>query len=371
MYKAAVKIPRYNYPAQFPDGIDPLMAELRDMILRGRYVLSSEVDTFEAAFATHTGTRFAKGVNTGTDALAIAFIALGIRPGDEIIIQANTFNATVNGAILARARPVLVDADPQSYLIDSSQIEQAITSRTRAIVPVHLYGKPTPMGQIMDIADKRGLLVVEDAAQAHGARLDGRGVGGFGAAGCFSFHPSKNLAAAGDAGAIVTNDESTAQLVGEVRSLGQKGQNNHVRPGFNSRLDSVQAKILQAKLPHLRSWNQARRKIASRYREHLRELPVQFQAVTAGEEHAYHLFQLRTSRRDDLMNHLIASGVDAVIRYPTPIHLQPAFASYGWQTGQFPVAEALARELICLPIRPDLTNSDVDYVCDSVRSFFT
>jgi dTDP-4-amino-4,6-dideoxygalactose transaminase len=364
-----MNVARYNYPAQFPD-FEELMSDLRQMILTGRYILTNEVDAFEKAFANLHETRFGRGVNTGTDALAIAFAALGVRAGDEIITQANTFNATVAAIRLIGAVPVLVDADEQTFLIDRRQIESVLTSRTRAIVPVHLYGKPTPMKSILAVAEKHGVAVVEDAAQAHGARIDGRRVGSFGAAGCFSFHPSKNLAAAGDGGAIVTNDETLAERIYEIRSLGQRGQNHHVQAGFNTKLDSIQARVLYAKLPYLDCWNKDRRKVAAMYRERLQDLPLTFQSESAREEHVYHLFQVRSIHRDALLKHLLAAGIDAVIRYPQPIHLQPAFGEFAWRPGQFPVAERLARELLSLPIRPDLQTSEIDYVCEKVREFF-
>ena len=369
-----MKVGRYNYAAQFPDAaLDQVMADLRTMVIAGRYILTPEVTAFEQAFADMHQARFGRGVNSGTDALAIAFAALGLAPGDEVITQANTFNATVNAIVTAGATPVLVDCDPSTYLIDVSQIESAVTPRTRAIVPVHLFGNPTPMDPILTIARRHDLFVVEDAAQAHGATREGARVGSAGHAGCFSFHPSKNLAAAGDAGAIVTNDAALAAAIDEIRSLGQRGQNQHVRTGCNSKLDSLQARVLLAKLPYLDGWNADRRRIAAAYRAGLHDLPITFQAECTETEEAnvYHLFQVRTPQRDALLAHLVAHGVDAVVRYPQPIHLQPAFAQQLWRAGAFPVAEALANELLCLPIRPDLTAAETAYVCDTVRAFFT
>lgn len=366
-----MKVSRYNYAGQFPDGIEGVMADIQRMILNGCVVLSPEVESFERAFAQLHDARFGCGVNSGTDALAITLMALGLEAGDEVVTQANTFNATVTGIILAGGRPLLVDADEQTFLIDATQIESVLTPRTRALIPVHLYGKPTPMSTLLTIAARHALWVIEDAAQAHGARVCGRRVGSFGIAGCFSFHPSKNLAAAGDGGAIVTSDEAVAASIGEIRSLGQRGQNNHVRPGFNSKLDAVQACILHAKLAYLDRWNAERQRVARSYRERLADLPLTFQPESACQDHVYHLFQIRTTERDALLRRLVAAGIDAVIRYPQPIHLQPAFARFGWRPGQFPVAETLSRELLCLPIRPDLTDDQIDYVCDEVRRFFT
>jgi dTDP-4-amino-4,6-dideoxygalactose transaminase len=366
----SMHVPRYRYPSQFEDTVDDLMAELRSMILEGRYILTSEVRQFESAFADYCGTAFARGVNCGTDAIMVALLAIGIEHGDEVITQANTFHATAAAIRLIGAKPVLVDADEHSFLIDSGQVEAVVTRRTRVVMPVHLYGKPTRMTRLLEVAQRRDLILVEDAAQAHGARIDGKRVGSFGVAACFSFHPSKNLAAAGDAGAIVTNDPTLADKIDEYRALGQRAQNHHVRVGFNTKLHSIQAKILSAKLPHLDGWNASRRTVAQSYRQRLVGLPVTFQQESAGEEHVYHLFQIRTPKRDALLKHLLADSIDATVRYPTPLHLQPAFADCGWHAGQFPVAERLAKELLCLPIRPDMTPDEVDYVADSVRRFF-
>jgi dTDP-4-amino-4,6-dideoxygalactose transaminase len=364
-----MKVERYNYARQF-ENAEPLFAEIREMICSGRYILTEEVTRFEAEFARFVGTASAYGVNTGADALMIALRALDVGPNDEVITQANTFHATVAAIRHVGATPVLVDADEESFLIDEHQVESAITPRTRVILPVHLYGKPTPMSGLAALARKHGLSVVEDAAQAHGAEIEGRRVGSSGDFGCFSFHPSKNLAAAGDGGAITVNSDVLGGRVERLRALGQKRQNEHVVLGWNSKLDAVQARILSWKLPRLDAANDARRRIATLYRERLAQLPLRFQSVNPNERHVYHLFQIRTRQRDRLHVHLAQSGVDAVIRYPTPIHLQEAFADCGWRAGQFPVAEKLARELLCLPIRPDLTIEEVDYVCARVSDFF-
>ena len=361
---------RYNYPAQLQPGLDSLLADIKTMLLGGDYVLSEQVRTFEAAFANYSGTKFCRGVNCGTDALLVTLRAAGVGPGDEVITQANTFNATVAAIELAGATPVLVDPEETTFLMDARAVRAAITPRTRVLMPVHLYGKPTPMRDLLALACEKQLMVIEDAAQAHGARSDGRRVGTFGIAGCFSFHPSKNLAAAGDAGAIITNDSTLASRIDKVRALGQEAQNDHVTLGYNTKLDSLQARILSHKLVHLDEWNAQRRRVAALYREALQGLPVSFQRVDPDEEHVYHLFQIRSVRRDSLLAHLQKSGVDAVVRYPVPIHLQPAFRHRGWLSGDFPVAERLADELLCLPIRPDMTEADVDFVSGCVRSFF-
>jgi dTDP-4-amino-4,6-dideoxygalactose transaminase len=365
-----MKVERYNYPGQFGSDLETLLSDIRRMLLQGHYVLSGQVSQFEGEFAEYLGVSHVRGVNSGTDALIIALRALGVGPGDEVITQANTFYATVAAIHQVGATPVLVDADENSFLMDVSQLPSVISSKTQAVLPVHLYGKPAPMGAVMSMAKAHALAVVEDAAQAHGARLCGKMAGTFGDIGCFSFHPSKNLAAAGDGGAIATNSAFLDERVRCLRELGQTGQNNHVSLGFNSKLDAIQARILSWKLPHLDLWNEQRRKVAAMYTDRLSGLPIRFQSADDDEEHAFHLFQIRTPERDALLRHLQKAGVDAVVRYPSPIHLQTAFAEFGWQQGQFPVAERLAKELLCLPIRPDLSVDELDYVCDQVRGFF-
>jgi dTDP-4-amino-4,6-dideoxygalactose transaminase len=361
---------RYNYAAQFGENIDQLMLDLRSMLLEGRYILAPEVKRFEQVFAEYTGCSFARGLNSGTDAIMIALLAIGLQPEEEVITQANTFHATVSAIQMVGARPVLVDADDRSFLMDVRQVSPAITPRTRVLMPVHLFGKPTPMVELMAVAAAHRAQVVEDAAQAHGAMIHGKRVGGFGIAGCFSFHPSKNLAAAGDAGAIVTNDAGLVSRIECFRALGQREQGEHVVVGLNSKLDAIQARILSSKIASLDAWNCARAQVASWYRESLIDLPLVFQRIDDGERHVYHLLQVRTHLRDKLLSYLQSHGVDAVVRYPTPIHLQPAFAKWGWRRGQFPVAERLASELLCLPIRPDMQRSEVEAVALCIHNFF-
>jgi dTDP-4-amino-4,6-dideoxygalactose transaminase len=365
-----MKVGRYNYPAQLQGGLQPLLSDIERMLLEGRYVLGEDVTAFEIAFADYLGASHAIGLNSGTDALVLALMALGIGRGDEVVTQANTFHATVAAICLVGATPVLVDVDEESLLMDPDRLPDVVTPATRAIIPVHLFGKPSPMGPILELARRLGLAVIEDAAQAHGARLHGRRVGSLGDAGCFSFHPSKNLAAAGDGGAVATSDPRIAEDIECRRSLGQKGQNHHVALGLNSKLDAIQARILLFKLSRLDDWNAERRRIAFLYRERLKHLPVSFQREEDGEEHVYHLFQLRTPRRDDLLEHLVRNGIEATIRYPTPIHRQPAFSHLPWRSGQFPTAERLANELLCLPLRPDMPDGEIAHVVDTVESFF-
>jgi dTDP-4-amino-4,6-dideoxygalactose transaminase len=366
-----VRVGRYDYAAQFGPMIDEVSDALRGALVEGRYGVDQDVAAFEREFAEHAGVAHARGVNTGTDALLLVLMALGIGAGDEVIAQANTFHATVAAIALSGATPVLVDADPDTFLIDDDQVVEAIGPRTRAVIPVHLYGKMTPLDRLLAVADDRGLHVIEDAAQAHGARdASGNRAGSRGLAGCFSFHPSKNLAAGGDGGMVVTDDAGVADQLLLLRALGQRTQNDHVVVGLNSKLHALQAIVLRAKLPQLDGWNARRRELASSYRAALSACPVGFQREDRGEEHVYHLFQLRTSERDALLGHLRNAGIDAVVRYPVPVHLQPAFAANGWRKGEFPVAERLAAELLCLPLHPTMAADDVDYVVGRVHEFF-
>ncbi len=368
--RSVVRVARYNYAAQFEGDVDDIVDRIRSILLRGEYVPSPEGAQFESAFARFVGTRFALGVGCGTDALILSLRALGIGAGDEVVTQANTFYATAAAIAVTGATPVLVDADDETFLIDQGQVAAAITSRTRAVIPVHLYGKPTPMLGLLRLAADHGFAVVEDAAQAHGAVIHGRQVGSFGTAGCFSFHPSKNLAAASDGGCVTTGDARLARLLDAHRTHGQLVQHEHIVLGVNSKLDAIQSAILIAKLRRLPDWNERRRRIARFYRDGLAGLGLRFQREDPGELHAYHLFQVRTAERDALLAHLRRAGVDATVRYPHPVHLQPPFSGYGWRRGMFPVAEALADQLLCLPIRPDMPHAEAEYVVGAVRAFY-
>ncbi|KMQ79895.1 UDP-4-amino-4-deoxy-L-arabinose--oxoglutarate aminotransferase [Candidatus Burkholderia pumila] len=365
-----LNVSRYNYPEQFGPSFDRLMENIGTQILEGRYILTDEVKQFESAFASYLDTGHTIGLNSGTDALIIAMKALGIGPGDEVITQANTFYATVAAICFVGATPVIVDANPRTFLMDVTQVEHAITPNTRAILPAHMYGACTPMDALLRLSQLQSVYLLEDAAQCHGASFEGKRAGTFGEIGCFSFHPSKNFAAAGDAGACVTDSAVLADKIRVIRGLGQRRQNEHVALGLNSKLDSIQATILTWKLALLDAWNESRQQIAANYREQLAGLPLVFQETPAGSTHVYHLFQIKTDARDDLLDHLIQARIDAVVRYPQPIHLQPAFKAQEWNRGRFPVAEDLAATTLCLPIRPDMSETEINTVCGAVRSFY-
>ncbi|MFH8984769.1 DegT/DnrJ/EryC1/StrS family aminotransferase [Streptomyces varsoviensis] len=359
---------KYHHRRQFPD-LPALVRQVEELLGSGEYILSAPVADFEERFAAHTGTRYAVGLNSGTDALVLALRALGIGPGDEVVTVANTFHASVLAITTVGARPVLVDCTADDFLMDLDFVEAAITPATKALLAVHLFGKALDMHRVREIADRHGLAVVEDCAQAVGARWAGQRVGSFGDVGCFSFHPSKNLAAAGDAGALTTDRTDIADTVRVLRGLGQRAQNDHVARGCNSKLDALQALVLSHKLDSLDGWNERRRELAAHYSRAL--APIAAVPAPAGEEHVFHLYQAAVAGRDAVFEKLTAAGIEAVVRYPVPVHRQPAFADLGLgpgpgSTGRFPNAEYQAANTLCLPIRPDLTRAELDYV---VRNF--
>lgn len=362
-------IPFLELTSQFR-AIEPEVRAAIDRVLaRGWYVLGEEVEAFEAAFARYLGVEHAVGVGSGTDAIQLALIAAGIQPGDDVITAANTCVPTVAGIAAAGARPVLVDADPDTLTMDTASIAGAITPRTRAVVPVHLYGHPCDMEPIMRLAKDRGLRVVEDCAQAHGATYRGGRCGTFGHAAAFSFYPSKNLGAYGDGGAVATSERAIAERVRRLRSYGQTDRYRSELQGVNSRLDEIQAAILSAKLPHLDAWIEARRRLARAYDDLLDEAGVRLPHEADWAESAWHLYVIRTKRRDALRAHLENEGIGTQIHYPIPVHLQPAYEGLGYPEGAFPVAEAACREVLSLPLYPELDSSAVDEVAKAIGAF--
>jgi dTDP-4-amino-4,6-dideoxygalactose transaminase len=323
-------------------------------LARGDYVLGEDVACFEREFAAYCGVRYAVGVDSGTSALELALRAHGIGPGDEVVTVANTFIATAFAISHCGAVPVLVDADPVTYNVDSSLLDAAVTPQTRAVVPVHLYGQPADMSAVQAIADKHGLIVVEDACQAHGARIKTQRAGSFGSAAAFSFYPAKNLGAHGDGGIVVTDDGVVAERVRLLRNYGEVRKYRSELVGYNRRLDALQAAMLRVKLPRLDGWNEARRAHAARYHELLADLPLTRPTVRDSVEHVWHLYVVRVDDRDALREQLAADGIDTGIHYPVPIHLQPAYRDLGHAPGDFPVAEQLAREVLSLPMYPEL-----------------
>ncbi len=365
-----MNIPFVDLQTQYLSLRDEVIAKVDDIFRRGAFILGDEVGVFERDFAKFSGVKNCVGVATGCDALLWALKALDIGPGDEVIAPANTFIATVLAITAAGATPVLVDCCEDDFNIDPAAVERAVTKKTRAIIPVHLYGQPARMDEIIAIARRHGLKIVEDAAQAHGATYRGRPCGSFGDANGFSFYPGKNLGAYGDGGAVTTDSPEIAERVRQFRNYGQSKKYHHEVAGWNSRLDTVQAAILSAKLQRLPAWNEARRRHADRYREKLSGLPVVTPRERAECRHIYHLFVIRTQRRDELLAFLDGRGISCGIHYPIPIHLQRAYANLNLARGAFPVTEKLAGEILSLPMFPELSDAQIDHVCGSIAEFF-
>jgi dTDP-4-amino-4,6-dideoxygalactose transaminase len=336
-----------------------------------QYILGGQVADFEQAFAEFSGGTHCIGVANGTEALHLTLRALEVGPGDEVITAANTFIATALAIAYTGATPVLVDVDPSDYLIDVDLIESAITPRTKAILPVHLYGQPANMHAILEIAEKHGLAVVQDACQAHGARIGDTPVASFGTAACFSFYPSKNLGAYGDGGGVVTNSSKLAERIRMLRNYGQRSKNDFAMLGYNSRLDTLQAAILSVKLRYLEQDNEQRRSAAATYNRLLQEADLVLPSARPGVSHVYHLYVVQHSQRDELMSHLHQAGVQCGIHYPTPIHEIPAFSSCRTVPENAPVSTMLARQILSLPMYRCLEDQHIERVVREVAAFDT
>ena len=334
-----------------------------------QFVLGKEVAAFEELFAAYTQTSHAMGVNSGTSALHLALLAAGVGEGDEVITTPFTFIATVSAIDYARAKPVFVDIDPVSFTIDPALIEAAITPRTKALLPVHLYGQPADMDPIMDIAQRHGLAVIEDAAQAHGAEYKGRRVGSIGDLGCFSFYPGKNLGAYGEGGAVTTNKPELARLVRMLRDWGAERRYYHDLKGFNYRLEGVQGAVLKVKMGYIEAWTEARRAHAARYGELLVGTGVRTPDALPDRHHVYHIYAIREARREALQTFLQERGVATGIHYPIPVHLQQAFAELGHKAGDFPHSEAAANEVLSLPMFPELRPEQQDVVVAALKAW--
>ncbi len=362
-------IPQANPKAQYLRYKSEIDIVIRTVLERGRYVLGEEVEAFEEEFANYVGCKSGVGVASGTDAIQLALQACGVGPGDEVITVPHTAVATVAAIELCGAKAVLVDVDPDFLTLDVRRLENAVTSRTKAIVPVHIYGQPAALGLICSTARDAGLFVVEDCAQAHGARLNGQRVGSFGNVSCFSFYPTRNLGAIGDGGMVITNDEELGKRVRLLREYGWKQRYVSAVPGSNSRLDELQAAILRVKLRYLDADNERRRRLAAIYVEKLGGARVTLPKLRPGAEHVYHQFVIRTSHRDKLQAYLEERSIGTSIHYPTPIHLQPAYIERLGGEGAFPVAERAAREVLSLPMYPELSEQQVGEVCEVLGDF--
>lgn len=363
-----MKIPFIDLVRQYATIKDEIDAAMAGVVRSGQFILGRHVKSFEEELAAYVGAAHGVGVGSGTDALRLALEAVGVRRGDEVITTSFTFIATAEMISQIGAVPVFVDIDPDTYVIDPEAIERRLTPRTRAIIPVHLYGHPADMTAIMDLARSRGISVIEDAAQAVGAEHAGRRIGGVGHVGCFSFFPTKNLGAYGDGGLVTTSDASVAERLRKLRHHGQQVRYVHDSLGWCSRLDEIQAAILRVKLRHLENWTERRRACATRYRELLGGLPLRLPAEPDGGRAVYHLFTVATERRDALQKYLDERGIATAVHYPTPIHLQGPYR--GGPIG-LPATERAAAEVLSLPLFPEMTDDELGVVSGAVRAFFT
>jgi dTDP-4-amino-4,6-dideoxygalactose transaminase len=360
-----VTVPFLDLKAQLASIRPEIDAAVQGVLDSAHFILGEDVTAFEQEFAAFCGVRECVGVDSGISALELPLRAAGIGPGDEVITVANTFIATVLAIAATGATPVLIDADPRTYLLDPAALEAAITPRTRAIIPVHLYGQTVDMDPVMEIAGRHQLFVLEDACQAHGARYKGRRAGSLGHAAAFSFYPGKNLGAAGDGGAVTTDDAELAERIRMLRNYGAKVKYHHETIGFNRRLDSLHAAILRVKLRRLDAWNAARRRVAAAYAERLAGLPIVLPAVGAGNEPVWHLYVIRAADRDALQRRLGEAGIDTGLHYPIPLNQLPALPQFHGR--RFPVSEGIAAQCLSLPMFAEMTEAQIDAVAEALR----
>jgi dTDP-4-amino-4,6-dideoxygalactose transaminase len=364
------KVPFVDLKLQHRQLSSELQEAFKRVLENASFVLGPEVEAFEKAFANYLGSRHCIAVNSGTAALHLTLLGLGIGPGDEVITVAHTFIATAEAISAVGARPVFVDIDPDSYNMDPAQVERAITSRTRAIIPVHLYGQPADLHALTAIAARHGLAVIEDACQAHGAEYKGRKAGSIGKAACFSFYPSKNLGCCGEGGAIVTNDAELAKQARMLRDHGSTRKYEHQLPAYNFRLEGLQGAFLSVKLKYLDGWNDRRRAVAERYKQMLESTPLVLPKEMPYARHVYHLYVVQTDQRESLREHLSKCGIETGLHYPLPLHLQEAYRHLGYGKGDFPVTERVAARGMSLPIYGEMEPEAADVVGFAIREFF-
>ncbi len=363
-----MKVPFLDLQAQYKTIWAEIALAMQKVLDDAAFAGGPHVAQFEKEFAAFCSCQYALGVSSGTAALWMALRGLGVGPGDEVITVPNTFIATAEAISLAGAKPVFVDIDENTYTMNPALLEAAITSRTTAIIPVHLYGQMADMDAIMAIARARKLIVIEDACQAHGATYKGRPAGSIGDAGCFSFYPGKNLGAYGEAGAVVTNNAELAQKIKLLRDHGQPQKYYHAVIGWNDRMDGLQGAILSVKLKHLKTWNKARRAHAQFYRALLSGLEnVILPREALDAKHVYHIYAVRVQNRDRMMRALAEKGIQCGVHYPLPLHLQEVYHFLGWRQGSFPIAEKCAKEVLSLPMFPELTEEQIEYVAGAIR----
>jgi dTDP-4-amino-4,6-dideoxygalactose transaminase len=367
MADSSIQVPYLDLKAQYQSIKPEIDAAIARILDSSQFVLGPDVAGFEQDFAAYCGAVECIALNSGTSALHLALLAAGVAPGDEVITVPFTFVASVAAVLYAGARPVLVDIDPRSFTMDPAAIEAAITPRTKAILPVHLYGQPTDMDTIVEIARRHNLVVIEDAAQAHGAKYKGRTVGSIGDITCFSFYPTKNLGAYGEGGAVTTNNAAHARTIRMLRDWGQDGKYHHVLRGYNYRMEGLQGAILRVKLRHLERWTEARRAVAKQYDRLLANCGLELPVEMPWARHVYHVYTLRSEDRDVLQTALRAAGIQTAIHYAVPAHLQPAYADLGYGKGSLPQSEAAARQVLSLPIYPELSEQGVQRVAQAVN----
>ena len=360
-------IPFVDLKAQYASIKDEIGVAIQGILETSQFTLGSEVAAFEKEFAAYCQAEHGIGVNSGTSALHVALLAAGVGPGDEVITVPFTFVATVAAIHYTGAKTVFVDIDPRSFTMDATAIEAAITAKTKAILPVHLYGQPADMDPILDIARRHGLIVIEDAAQAHGAEYKGRRVGSLGDLGCFSFYPGKNLGAYGEGGMVVTNNADYTRTMRMLRDWGAEKKYEHVLKGYNYRLEGIQGAVLRVKLRHLEAWTEARRSAASRYDTLLAGSGIPAPEAMSYARHVYHIYAIRTRQRHAWQEALQAQSIQTGIHYPIPVHLLPAYSDLGYKTGDFPHAEQAANEVLSLPMFPELSPAQCAAVCDALK----
>ena len=366
----ALVVPFLDLKQQYRNLGPELLDAIHEVLNTAYYIQGPKVLEFEQAFAEYCEVKQAIAVDSGSAALHLTLLALDIGPGDEVVVPTNTFIATAAAVQATGARPVFVDAEPDTWQMDVRKVAEVITSRCRAVIGVHLYGQPLSLAHLATVCREKGVALIEDAAQAHGARFEGRRIGSFGRAACFSFYPGKNLGAFGDGGLIATDDAKLGERVRRLRDHGRLSKYEHVEVGFNYRMDAIQGVVLNHKLCFLDQWNKSRQDWASKYRESLANLPLRLPAITPQTESVHHLFPVCCVSRDLLATYLASCGIETGVHYPIPLHLQPAFQHFGHKKGDFPVAEKIGQQVLSLPIFPEMTEQQFEHVCRSITNFF-
>jgi dTDP-4-amino-4,6-dideoxygalactose transaminase len=369
-----MNVPFVDLKTQYSAIKNEILTEINNVLDNTAYICGKKTKQFESDFAKLLGVNYSVGLSSGTDALHVALHALGIKTGDEVIVPVNTFIATSEGVSLCGAKPVFVDNDERTYNIDISKIEQAVNSKTKAIIPVHLYGQPAEMDSILKIAENHGLFVVEDCSQAHLATYKGKIAGGFGNIGTFSFYPGKNLGAYGEAGAVTTNDETLYLSMLKYRQHGSVEKYIHEIEGHNYRMEEIQAGVLNVKLKHISKWTENRRRIAGMYTEKFKQMNIKDITTPYHPEYSapvYHLYILRVTKRDKLIEFLNQNGIQTGLHYPLPLHLQKAYSHLGYKRGDFPIAEKYADEILSIPMYPEMTDEMIHYVCTKIGEFYS